>query len=204
MTVPRQSRAGTYRFLAEALLYPDDRDSAQLEAHARQAGAACPPWWDALQALLASPELRACDTYLESFEIGARAPLYLGHYLFAEPDNCRGAAICGRNDYMIHLKNLYRHFGLEMDDRELPDFLPLVLEFLALTVEHPEQERRAWMIKHYILPALHGLGKKLTELENVYSPAAEILRDLIHEELADPSATQAQAVTTAAQPEGPT
>lgn len=193
--MPGQSHSNAYRFLAEALLYPEDRDTQKLKALA----AACPRWRDPLESLLASPELDSCDTYLESFEIGAKAPLYLGHYLFEEPNNCRGAAICGRNGYMIRLKNVYRHFGLELQAGELPDFLPLMLEFLALTVGHPDHERRRWMIKHYILPALPALGRALGQLNNVYSPLADILPHLVNEELAQSSGPQPQGMTVAAE-----
>lgn len=199
MTMLRPCHASAYRLLAEVLLYPEERDAPRLEALAAEVGQACPEWRGTLEPLVASRELASCDIYLETFEIGAKAPLYLGHYLFEEPANCRSAGICGRNGYMIQLKSLYRHFGLQLDSTEMPDYLPLLLEFLALTAEHPDQQRRRWMIERYILPALPALSKALKELNNVYSPAADILQHLIDEELAESSAPQADGVTAAAE-----
>jgi nitrate reductase delta subunit len=195
--MPHPAHSSAFRFIAELLLYPEDRDKQKLASLAAAAGAAAPPWRDSLESLLASPELDSCDTYLESFEIGAKAPLYLGHYLFEEPKSCHGAATCGRNGYMIQLKNLYGHFGLQIDGGELPDFLPLLLDFLALTAGHRDQKRRRWLIQRYIQPALPAVGKALKELNNVYSPAADLLLHLINEELAEPSDPQPPGVTTA-------
>jgi len=173
-----------YRFLSEVLLYPEDRDAARLETHAEMAGCAEPELRDAIESMMASPELDDCDTYIGTFEINAKCPLYLGHYQFEEPKSCSGAAISGRNGYMIQLKNLYRHFGFELQARELPDYLPLMLEFLALTATHPARKHRRLLVKQFMLPALPALAAKLREVKNVYSHAAGILERLLNNEIA--------------------
>jgi nitrate reductase delta subunit len=171
------------RFLAEVLLYPEDRDVAKLAAHAEAAGLAAPEWRDAIEALMASPETDDSDIYLETFEIGAKCPLYLGHYLFEEPRACSGAGVSGRNSYMIQLKNLYRHFGFDLQGGELPDYLPLMLDFLALTAGHPARKHRRLLVKQFMRPALPALCKKLREANNVYASVADILEQLIQAEL---------------------
>lgn len=171
-----------YQFLAEALLYPEDRDAKKLAWLGAAAGAASPDLREAIVSMLADAQLDNCDTYLQTFEIAAQAPLYLGHYLYEEPKNCRAAAISGRNAYMIQLKNLYRHFGLEIQGGELPDFLPLMLDFLAMTATHPDQKRRHWMIQQYVFPALPALANGLRAAHNVYSRVAGILEQMLRAE----------------------
>ncbi len=197
MTV--RSKPSVYRFLAELLLYPEDRDSAKLKSFAEEAAEASPELGEAVGAMLANPKLACCDSYLETFEIGPKCPLYLGHYLFDEPNNCRGAAISGRNGYMIQLKGLYRHFGLELQGGELPDFLPLMLDFLAMTANHADQKRRRWMIQHYIQPALPAFAKGLREANNTYSPVAGILEQLIEEDVGEPPPAPTEPAAAAAQ-----
>lgn len=181
--MPQPTNIAAYRFLSEVLLYPEDRDVQKLALSAEMAALAAPELRDAIESLMASPELEDCDTYLETFEIGAKCPLYLGHYLFEEPTNCRGAAICGRNGYMIQLKNLYRHFGFELQGGELPDYLPLLLDFLALSAGHPAHKHRRLLVKQFMLPALPAISKKLREFKNVYSHVAGMLEQLLHAEL---------------------
>ncbi len=175
--------ASAYRFLAEVLLYPEDRDAQKLGASAEMAGLALPELRDAIETMMASPETDDCDLYLETFEIAAKCPLYLGHYLFEEPQSCHGAAVSGRNEYMIQLKNLYRHFGFELQGGELPDYLPLMLEFLALTAGHPAYKHRRLLVKKFMLPALPPVTKQLRAVANVYSHVAGILEQLLNQEI---------------------
>lgn len=197
MSLGSQTRSGACRFLAELLLYPEDRDRTKLAALGAELEAAWPARREVVQALLAGPDLDSCDDYLQTFEIESRVPLYLGHYLFQEPTNCRGAAVCGRNNYMIQLKNLYRHFGLQMDEGELPDFLPLMLEFLALSAGHRDQGRRRWMIQHYMLPALPAFNQALTKADNVYTPVAAMLEEILREEAGETPAAEPHAPAAA-------
>lgn len=188
------------RFLSEVLLYPEDREIPELERHAEMAGSASPELRDAMASMLASPELHDCDVYLETFEIGARCPLYLGHYLFEEPQNCRGAAVSGRNAYMIQLKNLYRHFGYEAGGGELPDYLPLMLDFLALSAGHPARKYRCWLVKQFMLPALPPFTKGLDAANNVYLPVAAMLEQILNREAGQTPAPASGPAVAAADP----
>lgn len=74
-------------------------------------------------------ELRAGDLleteerYVELFDRGRAASLHLFEHLHGE-DRDRGQA-------MVDLKRLYEHAGYELTTRELPDYLPVVLEYLS-------------------------------------------------------------------------
>ena len=62
--------------------------------------------------------------YVETFDLRRRCALYLTYYRYGDTRK-RGMA-------MLAFKAAYRAAGVEPDDSELPDYLPLVLDFAAL------------------------------------------------------------------------
>jgi nitrate reductase molybdenum cofactor assembly chaperone NarJ/NarW len=68
--------------------------------------------------------------YVETFDLRRRCALYLTYYRYGDTRK-RGMA-------MVSFKAAYRAAGLEPSDSELPDYLPLVLDFAAL---HPRGEK---------------------------------------------------------------
>lgn len=105
--------------------------------------------------------------YIEMFELDPRCPLYLGSHVFDEPNTCANAAVSDRNVYMIELLGIYRHFGMVPNSKELPDYLPLVIEFLALTADS-EDPIREKLIREYLLPHLPPIRARLEELNTPY------------------------------------
>jgi len=110
------------------LCYPDDRLRDRLAVVAAAVGAlpAGPPR-AALQAFLdrfatTSPGELA-EHYVATFDRGRRCCLHLTWWTDGETRR-RGQALAD-------LKERYRHRGLELDGSELPDFLPVVLEYAA-------------------------------------------------------------------------
>ncbi|GAA4474516.1 nitrate reductase molybdenum cofactor assembly chaperone [Rhodococcus olei] len=63
--------------------------------------------------------------YVETFDLRRRSSLHLSYYAYGDTRN-RGMAL-------LRFKTAYRNAGLELGDHELPDFLPVVLEFAATT-----------------------------------------------------------------------
>jgi nitrate reductase delta subunit len=61
--------------------------------------------------------------YVQTFDLTAEHSLHLTHHLFGD-DNNRGPAL-------IDLGELYKDYGVQAVESELPDYLPLVLEFAA-------------------------------------------------------------------------
>ncbi len=59
--------------------------------------------------------------YVQTFDQTPEHSLHLTHHVFGE-DKARGPAL-------IDLSELYRRHGLEIGTNELPDYLPLILEF---------------------------------------------------------------------------
>ncbi len=61
--------------------------------------------------------------YVKTFDLTAEHSLHLTHHLFGDDKN-RGPAL-------IDLGELYKDYGVEVVTNELPDYLPLILEFAA-------------------------------------------------------------------------
>lgn len=65
--------------------------------------------------------------YVETFDFTRRSSLHLTYHVFGDRRQ-RGMALLG-------LKQRYAAAGLDVGDAELPDYLPLVLEFAAIAGE---------------------------------------------------------------------
>ncbi|MCP4245347.1 MAG: hypothetical protein GY772_32825 [bacterium] len=108
------------------------------------------------------------EDYIDLFELQPKCSLYLGSHTYDEPKTCANAAVSDRNGYMIELVGIYKHFGKAPDGSELPDFLPLMVEFLSLTVESGDDPVRGKLINEYIVPFLPPMRSRLEELETPY------------------------------------
>lgn len=89
--------------------------------------------------------------YVETFDFAKQRSLHLTYHLHGDSRQ-RGLAL-------LRLKEAYAAAGLEGDAAELPDFLPLMLEFCALA---PEPAGRELLDRH--------------------RPAIELIRDSLHRE----------------------
>ena len=108
------------------------------------------------------------EDYIELFELNPDCSLYLGSHSYEEPKTCAGGAVSNRNEYMIELQAIYRHFGMSLDGRELADYLPVMINFLSLTVDKSDDAVRKKFIKEYFLPFLPPVRKRLEELNTSY------------------------------------
>ncbi len=63
------------------------------------------------------------QTYVETFDMVPEHDLHLTHHIFGD-DNGRGPAL-------IDLSEHFKNEGLEVKDGEIPDFLPLLLEYAS-------------------------------------------------------------------------
>lgn len=80
--------------------------------------------------LRATPPTEVGQHYVETFDLRRRCALYLTYYRYGDTRK-RGMS-------MLTFKTAYRAAGLDPSDDELPDYLPMVLDFAALT---PRGER---------------------------------------------------------------
>jgi nitrate reductase delta subunit len=75
--------------------------------------------------LRATPPTEVAQHYVETFDLRRRCALYLTYYRYGDTRN-RGMS-------MILFKSAYRAAGLDPTEDELPDYLPMVLDFAALS-----------------------------------------------------------------------
>ena len=123
------------------------------------------------------------EEYIEMFELKPQCPLYLGSYGFDEPETCAQAAVSDRNEYMIELNAIYRHFGLELDGSELPDYLPLMIEFLSLKAHRRDDSLRKKLIEEYMLPYLPAMRSKLEGIKSQYLHLLDTLVGILNLDL---------------------
>ena len=120
----------TFRVLSELLRYPAPElkaEAAEAEHILREEGLlgeenlndVC----GFLQNVRETPQLQLEAAYLEAFDRGRSTSLYLFEHIHGESRD-RGQA-------MVKLVMRYRAHGLELRQNELPDYLPLFLEFLS-------------------------------------------------------------------------
>jgi nitrate reductase molybdenum cofactor assembly chaperone NarJ/NarW len=94
--------------------------------------------------------------YVETFDMRRRASLHLTYYAYGDTRK-RGMAL-------LRFKHAYRQAGLQLDDGELPDFLPLVLEFAA-TIDQLQGER---LLGEHV-PVLELLRLSLADSGSAYA-----------------------------------
>ena len=136
-TAPRRM-AHTLRAIAWLLRYPDDELRAALPAIAQalvDEGALQGHRLTEVQALIERliklPALRTEAEYVELFDRGRRTALHLFEHVHGDSRD-RGPA-------MIDLVQTYERAGLLLTDGELPDHLPVVLEYAS--TQPPEAAR---------------------------------------------------------------
>lgn len=128
---PEQT-ALTYKVASLLLLYPDDELTAVLP-QVREALTSQPDddarsnlerflgWLDS------TPRLEVQQHYVDLFDLKKRSGLYLTFY--GEGDKRE------RGPALLRLKQMYRASGLPLEGTELPDYLPVMLEFAASAPE---------------------------------------------------------------------
>jgi len=135
-TLPGQATG--YKLASVLLQYPtralfDGLD--ELDAAARSAPRAARGHLAAFLAWLrATPPHEVAQHYVETFDLRRRSALYLTYYRHGDTRR-RGMAL-------LAFKTAYRAAGLEPDGAELPDYLPVVLDFAAVAPAGEDLLRR--------------------------------------------------------------
>lgn len=175
-----------YELAAELLLSPDDRDAAKITRLNDEHAHSLPEVAAQISTFLASPDSDSVDEYTETLELAPSCPLYLGAHLFDEPSTCNGIGSSGRNPYMLEMLGIYEHFGLDLAGRELPDFLPVMVEFLAISLDAQVRDQvglRRWFLEHHLQPGLGPLSDSLGKFESPYLHVIAALREAMAEDL---------------------
>lgn len=133
-----RAQADTWQLCSLLLDYPDEQLIARLplmrEVVAGLPGPAAGPlgrFLDHVETTLEQEGLRVLQiAYVDTFDVTRKCALHLTYFLHGDTRN-RGVA-------MVRFKQLYRQHGVELREGEgsageLPDFLPVILEFGATT-----------------------------------------------------------------------
>ena len=124
---------------------------SQLDAVAAAAPRASrEPFGRFLTWLRSTPPDQVAKHYVETFDLRRRCALYLTYYRYGDTRK-RGMAMLG-------FKAAYRAAGLEPDEGELPDYLPLVLDFAALHARGEKLLRAHQADLELLLRALRQAG----------------------------------------------
>ena len=112
--------------------------------------------------LLDTDSLTAQDNWLSMFDRGRSMSLLLFEHIHGESRD-RGQA-------MVDLIEAYRKNGYELSAKELPDYLPLLLEYLD---QRPQEEARDWL--HHVSHIIGLLAARAGERKSAYAVLFEIL-----------------------------
>lgn len=103
--------------------------------------------------------------YVNAFDLNRSQALYLFEHIHGE-NRDRGGA-------MVDLVAAYEAHGLILEANELPDYLPLVLEFLS-EVDNEVASR----ILADAVSVINHVGGKLKESDNPYAPLFDVIVDM--------------------------
>lgn len=162
----------TWRVLARLLCYPDAawREAlpalaAQLRAEPALAARRRSALLELVEELAAADPYEVEAAYVELFDRGRATALHLFEHVHGESRD-RGMA-------MVDLRATYAQAGLELQAHELPDYLPVVLEFLS--TQPPEVVRGFVAEIGHILNALHAaLVQRKSRYAEVVAAALEL------------------------------
>ena len=115
-----------------------------------------------------TPLIRVQETYTETFDLNPSTCLNLTYHILGDDEK--------RGKIMSHFQEIYHQEGYETMTGELPDYLPLILEFLS---ECPESVSTG-LLWSYLSPA-ESLAGLLKDSGNPYSLLLDIVSDFVRE-----------------------
>lgn len=110
--------------------------------------------------------------YVNTFDMTSEHSLYLTYHLFDEQDRDRGPAL-------IELSELYKATEFEINDGELPDYLPLILEYVSTM----DDDNSARQFLQQTAQAADIIASNLEKNANPYGPLVRMIER--HGRLAD-------------------
>ena len=159
-----------WRLLSVLLEYPEAEIlecTAELAEATRQL-----PRSRAREAMLAHLDRREQITgpalqreYVDTFDFAKRSTLYLSFHAYGDRRQ-RGMA-------MLHLKQAYREAGFALNDGDLPDYLPAMLEFTDLSPV------AGVGILQDFRPVIEVVRATLHDLDSPYAPLLDAITDLL-------------------------
>lgn len=161
------NRSVWFRLLSALLQYPDDallRRLADMEAEAEtlsstESRAAIDAF---LSYLKKTPPIRLRENYTAIFDMNPATTLNLTWHVYGDSEK--------RADALAGLQRVYDGAGWERITGELPDYLPLMLEFLSICPEPKDTGR--------IRDALNGIHPLIKRLESTAPAYVALIRSI--------------------------
>ena len=165
----------SFGFFAQQLMYPEKLDfhPAFLEASFdpnHPAYTYANTYWSLMQEF-SMEEIQ--EMYTETFDFQKNCALYMTYFKFEDAKE--------RGQMLVKLKVLYEMYGLEMPDGELPDYLPLMCEFLyaAEWAQDPKTTENFRMPIAILEDGTYHLLKALEKMESPYFHLVKGLRETL-------------------------
>ena len=169
----------TFRVLSALLNYPVPEltgETAQAERILREEGLLTDRHLEIVcefvRGLSDRPQLELESAWIEAFDRGRSTSLYLFEHIHGDSRD-RGQA-------MVKLLMRYRMHGLELKSGELPDFLPLFLEFLSMC---PLNGARKHLLEISDIVAL--IGQRLRKRGAAYASLLDAIASLVPGDIAE-------------------
>ncbi|OTG87059.1 nitrate reductase molybdenum cofactor assembly chaperone [Acinetobacter sp. ANC 4558] len=125
-----------------------------------------PKWFDLLSSLLqhlcATDLITLQENYVATFDRTPNHSLHLFEHLHGENRD--------RGEAMVNLLHEYQAQGFEPQGFELPDYLPLFLEFLSL-----QTEQQASQLLAEAIHVIAYIGENLSKNDSLYSSVIDLL-----------------------------
>ena len=115
-----------------------------------------------------TPPIKLQETYTAAFDLNPAASLNLTYHLMGDSED-RGKALAG-------LLRIYQREGYDIAAGELPDYLPMVMEFLSVCPA-PEDAALLWSCLSTVAPLAERLERDRHPYAGLLRLAADILRD---------------------------
>ncbi|MCE4599783.1 MAG: nitrate reductase molybdenum cofactor assembly chaperone [Desulfurococcales archaeon] len=111
---------------------------------------------------------KADEIYVSIFELPAKCPLYAHYYIVKDKEGELGR-------FLLEIKGQFKMHGYDIPaGKEIPDYLPAMLEFLSLIVER-DKRSAAKFAKRYIKTWTKKFKACVERNNRVYLPVAEAL-----------------------------
>ena len=104
------------------------------------------------------------EDYVQTFDLTPDNTLHLTHHLFEEQDRNRGPSL-------IHLSEFFKSSGYEPVENELPDYLPLLLEYVSTL----EDSLSARFFLRELNPAVVAIAENLEKISSPYAPLLRLI-----------------------------
>ncbi len=115
------------------------------------------------------------ELYIKTFEVNPVCSLYASIHLFGE-ESFR------RSDLMARLKQAYNEYGMVFNEKELPDFIPIILRF---TLYLKDEKRLEDFINRCLIKPLSTVIETLKDKSNPYKSLIEYIKIFVENNIID-------------------